>query len=140
MKQITTWSPDTCSCVIEYEWDDIDSPETRAHTHHASIKSCPAHSQHYGKAKHYDTVIEENQRKNKALGDIAKILGVSLAVDEDALESERIKVRKFLRDFHYTFDADRNLEVSHPQLTATHKKTLQDKTDLVYGKNKVKVI
>lgn len=31
MKRITTWSPDTCNCVIEYEWDDTEDQNTRKH-------------------------------------------------------------------------------------------------------------
>lgn len=33
MKKITTWSPDTCGCTINYVWDDNDPPETRIHTY-----------------------------------------------------------------------------------------------------------
>ena len=32
MKQITTWRPDTCECVVGLEWGDTLSEEFRTHT------------------------------------------------------------------------------------------------------------
>lgn len=27
----TRWEPDTCDCVVEYDWDDAVSQDTRVH-------------------------------------------------------------------------------------------------------------
>ncbi len=78
----TTWSPDHCKCTITYEWDKStrDTPELREHRpvdpsveiigssgsivqHH--IK-CDDHKHLEDTKHHYESVLEENQRKNKA--------------------------------------------------------------------------
>lgn len=41
-KHLTRWRPDTCGCVIEYEWDSDDAEETRVHTP-VKIDACPDH-------------------------------------------------------------------------------------------------
>jgi hypothetical protein len=33
MIQTTTWRPDTCKCVITYQWDDTISENARTHTY-----------------------------------------------------------------------------------------------------------
>jgi len=71
----TRWSPDTCSCELEYSWDTESSEDTREHIFKRVVKTCDAHMPvvprglKAEKAKQvYDTVLEENQRKNQALG------------------------------------------------------------------------
>jgi hypothetical protein len=39
--QITTWSPDTCSCEFSFTWDDEDVP--RVHTFYAVHNVCALH-------------------------------------------------------------------------------------------------
>lgn len=65
-KHVTRWSPDTCNCIIEYEWDDLDPPENRPHTLFNYINSCQAHSILPTDNDSYTTVKEENIRKNIA--------------------------------------------------------------------------
>ena len=62
----TRWSPDTCSCVIEYTWDDTDPQETRQHTLSTYVSRCAAHDAVGPDSNRYDTVKEENTRKNFA--------------------------------------------------------------------------
>lgn len=70
------WSPDTCSCELEYSWDTEQKEDVRVHNFERVIRACPAHdsvvsARSTSKAelqKVYDTVLEENQRKNQALG------------------------------------------------------------------------
>ena len=64
--QKTRWYPDTCSCVIEYEWDDTEPQETRQHTL-KNIERCQAHNL-VNSGEAYGNVIDENQSKNKAIG------------------------------------------------------------------------
>jgi hypothetical protein len=77
----TTWTNDTCGCTITYEWDKstMDTPELREHRpldpnvtlighsgpveHH---KKCKDHNHLEDTKHHFETVLEENQRKNRA--------------------------------------------------------------------------
>lgn len=61
----TTWSPDTCNCVLEYEWDDSADPNTRTHTLSKFIKKCSAHLA-LADVSGYGVITEENPRKNIA--------------------------------------------------------------------------
>jgi hypothetical protein len=65
----TLWSPDTCDCSIEYEWNDSVPSERMVHTVYKVHKVCEAH-QHKSildRHDHYKTILEENQRKNVIL-------------------------------------------------------------------------
>jgi hypothetical protein len=62
----TRWSPDTCSCVIEYTWDDNDPPEARPHNLSTYVNKCAEHTILAADNTRYDTVKEENSRKNIA--------------------------------------------------------------------------
>lgn len=65
--QTTRWSPDTCGCTYEYEWDDAIPPETRTHSLSKVVTACPLHSGIADDPTKYNTVVEENQRKNNTL-------------------------------------------------------------------------
>jgi len=73
--KITRWSPDTCQCVLEYTWDSDTPAETRTHTFHRVVRSCPAHVTLQG-ANKYNEVKNENQNKNRGVGVVASTLGV----------------------------------------------------------------
>jgi hypothetical protein len=62
----TRWSPDTCECIFEYSWDTEQPEDTRTHNLTTVIDSCDAH-QSGTQATRWDTVNEENPRKNRAL-------------------------------------------------------------------------
>ncbi|MDO8568377.1 MAG: hypothetical protein Q7R57_06655 [Dehalococcoidales bacterium] len=149
-KQVTRWSPDTCECVIDFEWDDADSPEARQHTHKTSIKTCPAHSQHHGKPEHFTVVTEENQLKNHTLVTAAQLSGVEMDItdakvrakvaamnpksDDEALVFEHVlrigmqaKANNFVSEFNnnYSFDSERKLHIKLPKLTGAQKNTLK---------------
>lgn len=62
----TTWSLDTCACVLEYEWDDSLPDTSRVHTVTRIISSCAAHSTSATIQDHFNIVMDENPRKNNA--------------------------------------------------------------------------
>ena len=66
MLHANIWSPDTCGCQIEFEFDDELPAETRTHTAKRIIKKCEVHSTSdiMDRHDHYDTVLKENQTKN----------------------------------------------------------------------------
>lgn len=43
MLTVTRWSPDTCACVIEYEWDTETTEDNRIHKFHR-VEKCSEHS------------------------------------------------------------------------------------------------
>ena len=66
--QTTRWSPDTCKCEIEYTWDDTVPQDQRVHTM-KSVRKCIVHDL-VSEAKAYQNVLDENQSKNKAIGQL----------------------------------------------------------------------
>ena len=65
--QTTRYSPDTCDCVIDYDWDDTQTEDNRIHTLKTFVKRCPAHVSLADDKARWDAVFDENPRKNKAL-------------------------------------------------------------------------
>lgn len=69
MIQTTTWYPDTCDCIIQYQWDDKIVEDKRTHNVYNILSTCKFHQ---GKPDQvFSTVLAENQVKNKAVGIVA---------------------------------------------------------------------
>lgn len=64
--KVTRWSPDTCGCVVEYEWDDTVPAKNRVRKFKACVRKCPRHA-HLDDEAVYNAITEENSRKNIAL-------------------------------------------------------------------------
>jgi hypothetical protein len=64
--QITTWTAGHCNCIIQYEWDDTTSEDTRVHTPVQSIK-CPIHSGLSTHKQVYDSVLDESRKASWGL-------------------------------------------------------------------------
>lgn len=83
------WRPDTCECVIEYEWD-ADLPQNeQTFSVKKVISKCKAHDKTATDADHYTTVVDDNKMKNKgvkaildALGDAVKVEHIHWEVDD----------------------------------------------------------
>jgi hypothetical protein len=90
MKHVTRWSPDTCTCVLEYEWDDTDPSETRQHNLKTYVSKCAAHTSLATDSDRYTSVKDENSKKNITLGDILTN-GPSSLFDEAADGSRTLK-------------------------------------------------
>jgi len=123
MKHLTKWSPDTCGCKLVYETDD-EHPEldTKAVE---TIKACPFH-EGLDIGKHFDTVLEENQRKNRFEGMIHK--NVPEVIDTKIIEGKEVKHMKDMYQYKWSFDADRNLVVDVKDFPKTAIKKIQDLT------------
>lgn len=63
MIQTTKWSPDTCSCILSYTWDDGVPVEQRIQKFNKLENMCPEH-QGFLPEEIYAAVLEENQTKN----------------------------------------------------------------------------
>lgn len=125
MNRVTRWSPDTCRCVLEYEWDDALPDNQRTHSYSKVIRLCPEHEQLglTGK-KLYDQVLSENTCKN-AVWSMAKETLSSLE----------------LGDFTWSFDTERKLKVGFlGKLTANQKMSLRAQCESRFGIGKVEII
>lgn len=124
MKRITRWSPDTCGCVLEYEWDDKQNEDMRTHSFKRIISLCPAHSTLVGKNA-YDQVLSENTRKN-----------LTFALIKEKQPS--IEPEKYL----WWFDANRDLQVEFIGITLTEnqKQDIRNSVTTKFGSGKVKVL
>lgn len=103
---MTTWYPDTCGCVLTYEGDVI---------YRETVVRCPAHVSLVGPPL-FNTVLEENQRKNQALA-IAQ--GVSPAIRAE--------------DYQWSFDAQRRLRVGFRGLAPGPRAAVQAALDTKLG-------
>jgi len=110
MIKTTTWKPDTCDCIIEYEWDTDTSSSERVHTIKNIIKKCDAHNNIINKTDCFDNVMDENTRKNIFIEEIKK--AVPELIEEITQEDgSKKKVFKENYDCKWTFDVDRKLEI-----------------------------
>ena len=118
MPNITTWSPDTCECVIDVE-DDWDHP-----TSVKSVKKCKAHEKIAAGQPHLDAVWKgENQVKNYTFG-VAQGIEPSLKYE----------------DYIWAFDAGRKLKVSFVvAVSISNKNVIQAACDAQFGAGKVEV-
>ncbi len=62
-KHLTRWRPDTCGCVIEYEWDDAEAEEARQHVP-KKIDACPDHPASGDLAADFATILAHNRAAN----------------------------------------------------------------------------
>lgn len=90
----TRWSPDTCDCVLEYEWDDSEPEDQRTHAFAVADAVCTHHQVHDNRSQLFDAVAEENTRKNKAVN--ALVGAAPRLVDHPP---------------SFAFDGNRNVEV-----------------------------
>lgn len=66
MKRTQRWSPDTCGCVCEMDWDDTLPTEAEQHIiANRIVKACPAHAQHTNPRAHFSAVLAHNRGINK---------------------------------------------------------------------------
>jgi len=122
--KVTRWSPDTCECVIEYEWDDETEENKRVHKPVRIVHDCGVHGLKTLK-EHHDAVVEENVRKNQA-GQLAK---TKLGIDDFAYADI------------WAFDENRVLHIKASKHTSDsgRKKELQNDVDWKFGLGKVMI-
>jgi hypothetical protein len=134
----TRFSPDTCGCVLEYEWDDTLSEASRVHTF-KSITKCPAHSAQADQTA-YNTVFDENPRKNIAL-QTALDNGPNTLYDMNGTQ----RVLKPAVGYNYSWSGtapDRVLSISFTgvSLTTTQKNTIRNAINTRLGNGKVTLL
>lgn len=123
MLKTTRWSPDTCDCILEYEWDDTKPESERTHSFKRVVQLCEHHETLSG-IEAYNEVCSENTRKNQTFG-----------------LAREVKPELELEDYTWSFDANRKLKVGFlGKLNATEKAAVQAKLDEKFGIGKAEVI
>ena len=127
--QRTLWYPDTChGCSMEYEWDDSVPQEQRIHT---PVQIDDPEGEFKGSENMGLQIMEENQRKNVAIGEILK-------ENPTLIDASGALLPTIVIDF--TYDQDRILHLSVSGLkTIQEKSDAQIAVDAKLGENKVVV-
>ena len=102
----TLWRPDTCGCELEYSWDDEIRGVENTMKLYKVHKRCPAHVEE----DPLMAVLEENQRKNRALSEILDFFPQQLGKDVKD-EKGKFAGRWFEREPPWSFTEDRTLRV-----------------------------
>lgn len=112
-KKITQWRPDTCECVIDYEWDDLDPQETRQHIVSEVHKKCEAHRNINNPGEVFATVTGENVLKNRAFAKICEVVGK--------------RGEEMLEEVTFSFDAERKLSFDVKGITKAQRQAIEAK-------------
>lgn len=120
----TRWSPDTCGCSFDYQWDNQQSPDVRTHTFSNVVKRCPEHAALSGVAL-YDAVLTENQTKNI-------LLGIAIGVESTITDES----------YRWSYDGARVLQVEFVGLTpnGARRTAIQNAADIQFGPGKVAIL
>lgn len=126
MINVTTWSPDTCDCKIEYEWDTEVVQEDRVHTVSRILNVCDAHKDLADDTVKFDQVTDENQRKNFFHKEIMDLPGVTEDVKQP--DGSTKKLLKQGLEYKWSFDKDRKLVPELIGFTQAQKDALVTKS------------
>jgi hypothetical protein len=119
---MTIWHPDTCGCVLEYEWDDSKTPAS--YSQHGVVRKCTEHTT-VPDNELFKIVLDENQRKNNVLSIAKEIL--------PSIEPQ---------NYHFSFNNQRMLQIQviGLSMSSVHKNQLQAQCNAKYGQGKVEVL
>ena len=120
MKHTTRWQPDTCECIVDYEWDDAEEP--RVHRITNVIRQCPLHEK-LGKIEDiFSGVVDDNRLKNIVVNKVAELISTKV------------------EDIPFSFDEKRQLHLALDSKTShLEKSSIQSVIDTLVGETKVKV-
>lgn len=122
----TRWKPDTCKCVLEYEWDDTQEDPT--FTIKTVANKCKDHSGISVDKALYDTVLAENQMKNFVHKEIFD--NTPTAVEEVIdVNGDTIKRIKPGKAYNWSFDTNRKLVVDLAGFTQDEKDSVEGYTN-----------
>ena len=133
---VTRWSPDTCDCVIDFEWDRDLPVASRVHTGKNIFKDCPDHSGLKTPTNFYNVILDENQRKNKVRQDVLENVSALAETKDEALDF------KDGITFDYSWQGRDDARILHVvvtgfTLTGGQKNTITAIADSKFGVDKV---
>jgi len=133
----TKYVPDTCSCVIEYTWDNTLSEANRVHTLSKIIK-CPNHTSLADNTAYSTVLNDENPRKNLALQHILDNSPTTALYDVVGSTRQLKSTLSYNFGFSGTVP-NRVLNVSFIgiSLTTQQKNTIQSALNTRFGSGKV---
>lgn len=135
----TRWTPDTCSCIIEYTWDDSIAETSRVHNLDKVVTRCPEHQLQGGNdTVTWNTINEENPRKNRAIDEI--ILRAPDVYIDIAADGTRALKPNITIDFEWTgIPPNRVIRmiVKGVTLPQNHFDALQTRLNTRFGAGKV---
>ena len=146
VKHTTRWSPDTCSCVIEYEWDDAEQTENKTLTLSNYVNRCSIHSTLQNDSDRYTTVQDENKRKNITHGLILENAPSSVFDELIDLDKDNniVTYRVFKQNVTFSYswsgtapDRILNISISGVNLTNPQKNAIRNVLNNRFGINKV---
>ena len=147
MLKVTRWSPDTCGCVLEYEWDTALEGSDRIHSFKRVVKLCPEHERLGLQSQAaYDQVMSENKLDAAAILPMQVDDGVTGMLTGNNRAWGLIKQELNLADediekYVWFFNESRQLQASVTQPIAAEKRQeIQAKLDTLLGAGKAKVV
>ena len=114
MIKTTQWSPDTCECKLEYEWDTEDTKPNKTFTGRNVINAC---SRHAGGSPNsvFGKVLADNNAKNNTI----KVLTANFPVLTKTDDEGNVKIRQDA--FSYVLREDRVYEITISDLNSEEK-------------------
>lgn len=132
-----SFRPDTCDCEIEFEFDADQPASLRTHTGKSIVKDCPEHAGLVTPVNFFNTILDENQRKNIIRKEILENFSVLSQVSS---EGELEFKNGISLNYYFTgVDDSRVLHISiiGYNLTTQQKTTIQNIANSRFGIGKV---
>lgn len=124
--QTTNWAPDTCGCQLKYEWDDAVPENQRVTSLSVVNKSCPYHSALLpNQLIVYNTIMDENQKKNNSLQVAVDTIPQSLADTVINPDGSTTNYLKSSVAYNWSFSGtapNRTISITFTQLTTLNKR------------------
>ena len=133
----TRWSPDTCECSVEYDWDSETTEANRVHTLKRFVNVCAAHASLPNDTARWNTLFNENPRKSRSLESVLANAPNSMYDIVDGVRQLKPNLRF---DFFWTGVApNRVLNISFPgiSLTTNQRNTIQNVLNNRFGVGQV---
>jgi hypothetical protein len=131
------WQPDTCDCIIDFEFDADEPESTRVHTGTVIQKDCPEHSGLGTAQAFFNAISNENSRKNEVQNDIMTNISELVDVNQDGQYEWKNGIT--FSWYWEGIDNDRiiHIVITGYTLTAQQRTVLQGLADGRYGVGKV---
>lgn len=137
--KVIQWSPDTCECVLEYEYDTEDTKTNKTFTGRNVISACPRHSGAASPNATFGQVLADNNVKNNTLRAIMDNFPALTEVRDPDNPEDGVRLKSGA--VSYVLRLDRVYELTIPDLTQAEKDQAQSIINSEVGdKDKVVIL